>query len=139
MTDEVKKPDPTKPVLSLDTAEQPRATVVIKTDKDREGKMYELAAMEDLSLQMQQKVAARGGEFQKLWDKDELSDGQQKRLEQIADEMTQVVIRDLPDEVFVQLRDWDKVRLIEAFTKAAKLTPDTGLVSAAATESSQES
>lgn len=108
------------PVLDITTIAPTRPTIRIKTKENPDGRLYELAVFDDLSIHDQQFLYSRGAKLEKLIEaKQELDQDQKGELELIVDGMLKLIVLDLPDEVLAQLGGGNKIKIIEAFTTAS--------------------
>lgn len=106
-----------EPILDLDTLAPKRSTVRIRTEKDRDGTLYEMRLPEELGIEEDQRFRSELREFGKLMGKDGLSSAQRKRLVMRVDQLCRKVL-DAPDEVHQSLNDSQRKRLITRFTSA---------------------
>lgn len=97
----------TRPVLTIDNQE------------------YHLKTVDDLSFReaaFVQHASKRISELQALvFDADSYTEELAEEFEDKINRSCQTVLYDVPDEVYAQLRDQQKVRVIEAFSNAAGL------------------
>lgn len=101
----------TRPVLTIDGTE------------------YHLKTVDDLSFReaaFVQHASKRISELQeKVFDAEQYTDELAEEFEDKINRSCQTVLYDVPDEVYAQLRDQQKVQVIEAFSTAAGLTGDS--------------
>lgn len=104
-----KKPDV---LVDLDEGADERPTV------RHEGRIYELAIMDDFSLRKQRKLARWGKEFHTLYDADaELTDEQDDRLDELLETMFAKVFRG-PVKVKKDMKPGRKAQCVLGFTLA---------------------
>lgn len=112
--------DEDAPLLELSTLAPKRPTVNIK-HKDEKGetveRLFELRINDDFGIEMQQRLARDGAEFERLWNTDDLKPAQRKRLKLLLDRMFNQVL-DAPKEVREQLRDGQRAQVVLCFTLA---------------------
>ena len=130
-----------KPVLVLDTLAPDRATVLIKTPEDRRGHHYEIATLDDLSIQDSAEISRLNATLTELAPKvdaalagegDQNADSSDLALfDQTIDRFLKVVIRDISQDVLDRLRLMQKEQLLDAFTEAS---PELARTIRAATE-----
>ena len=106
--------DVDEPLLSITTAVPKRPTV------DIDGKLYELKRGDELGIVESQEFRADGAEFAKLWNKDRLTDGQKKRLNQLLARMFDAVTVKWPKSVADKLSDEAKQDVVVAFTSGPR-------------------
>ncbi len=113
-------------VLDLDTLAPARPTVRIRTKKDRKGKLYELADIEDLSLAKQVSITSLGKEVdimqpkaEAMEESDEYDEEVVEDFESAIDRFLLLVMIDLPSEVLAQLNVMQKLDIMKAFTQAS--------------------
>lgn len=106
-----------EPILDLDTLAPKRSTVRIRTEKDREGALYEMRLPEELGIEEDQRFRSELREFGKLMGEDGLTSAQRKRLVTRVDQLCRKVL-DAPNEVHEALNDSQRKRLITRFTSA---------------------
>lgn len=113
----------TETLLELDAIAPSRPTVAIRSAKFPDGKLYELATADDLSIEDQTELGSRGERLQKLIAK--VAPGEVPPLETareltlLLDHMVPLILRGLEPEVFASLRDMQKIRIVEVFTAAS--------------------
>lgn len=106
------------PILDLSTLAPERQTVRIKSSKHPEGKLYELATPNDLSLEDQQFLYARAGVLDSLMGKRKLSRNQRDELRMVLDKGAAIVLLDAPTEILDELSDLHKQSVILVFLTA---------------------
>lgn len=101
----------TRPVLTIDSQE------------------YHLKLVDDLSFReaaFVQHASKRISELQaKVFDTEQYTDELAEEFEDKINRSCKTVLYDVPDEVYAQLRDQQKVKIIEAFSNAAGLVGDS--------------
>lgn len=117
-----------KPLLDLDTLEPDRPVVKIRTAENRRGKHYEIATLDDLSLQeraqlgqlqrrirsLEPEIAGMLGEDGEIPDDDALV-----QFEAVIDEFLALVIVGLPADLISKLKLPQKEQLMGVFTEAS--------------------
>lgn len=106
------------PILDLSTLAPERPTVRIKTKADPEGKLYEMAVPDDLSLADQQFLYARAGRLDTLMSKAEPTTEERQELTMVVDKAASLILRDVPDQVMDELPNLQKQRAILVFLSA---------------------
>jgi hypothetical protein len=106
-----------EPVLEIDTLARARPTVLIKTEKDREGELYEMRLPEEFGIEEDQKFRSELREFGQLMAKDALTAAEKKRLRARLDHMARKIL-EAPDEVHRALVDRQRQRIVTSFTSA---------------------
>jgi hypothetical protein len=114
-----------KPVLDLDTLAPERPTVKIRTKENRRGKHYEIADLEDLSLQdraelgrLQRTVHDLEPHVERAFNTD-ADDEVIGQFEDVIDRFLALAIRDLPQDVIAALKLGQKEALLQAFIEAS--------------------
>jgi hypothetical protein len=98
-------------LLDLETMEPKRQIVTI--DKQH----YELKTYADFGIADQQWLSQAGREYQRLWDKKQLSNNEKAKLKVLLDKMSDMVL-DAPKEIINKLKDWQRAQVVLAFTVA---------------------
>lgn len=132
-----------RPLLVLDTLAPERQTVLIRTKQDRRGKHYEIATLEDFSLQERAEIARFKQTLDELASnvdaalagESENADEVLALFEQTLDRFLTLVIREVPQRVLDHLRITQKEQLLDAFTQAS---PDLARAIQAAREAMTE-
>ena len=107
------------PVLDISTIAPIRPTVRLRWSEQPDGKLYELAVFDDISIAHQQFLYSRGDRLQQLMEMSPLGDDERDELELIVDGMVGIVLPDLPEKARGELGGMQKVRIVEAFTMAS--------------------
>jgi hypothetical protein len=95
-----------KALLELTTDAPERATIKV------DGKEYQLRAREDLGLKEDAEFRRTMKEFG-----DGGPDTDWPKMARLLDGLVRTAVLDIPDEVLAKLKDVQKVRIVEAFTK----------------------
>lgn len=113
------------PVLDIDTLAPERPTVRIRTRRNRRGKLYEIASLDDLSLadraelgRLQRKVQELEPYVNRAFNTegdDEVID----QFEDVIDRFLALAILGLPGNVIAALRLGQKEDLLQAFIEAS--------------------
>jgi len=103
--------------LSALTVERPKAR--IKTDADPDGTIFELAIPEDFGVVEMARLSRMVTEFDTLYEAESRSKAEDKRLEALQQQITQILIPDAPAEAVKALPFTDKRGLaVQFFVKA---------------------
>jgi hypothetical protein len=108
-----------EPVLELSLLEPVRATVNIKTPENRDGKLYELAEMNDFGLLDQYAIKRDGALFVALWNKPDLNSTEKKKIAALLEDLFDRALRvDPEDDIRSRLTDGQKTAVVLAFQTA---------------------
>lgn len=108
------------PVLDISTLAPERATIRIKSQEYPEGRLYELANAEDLSLSDQQFLYSNGLRLDALVKRrSELDQDEKDELNLIVDRMVALVVPELPESIRDRIGGMDKVKVVEVFITAS--------------------
>lgn len=100
-------------ILDLSTQEPDRP--VIKID----GAEYYLSTAEDLTLKESSYMSWAGEQMQKISSAEEWQETEADKLEGFLDEACRLALHDVPEDVYGKLTDGHKIKIVEAFGKAA--------------------
>jgi hypothetical protein len=107
-----------EPVLELDTLAPKRAVIRIRTEKDREGAVYELLHPDELGIEDEQILRSELREFSQLSGKDgKLTSAEKKRVLARLDELCRKVLF-APEAVRKALPPRAKQKVVTTFTGA---------------------
>lgn len=133
--DTTSRPSNSAPVLDLDTIAPVRPTIRIKTKDYPQGKLYELAVLDDLSLTDQQYLYSHGQEMERLVGLQDPTEEEDQQLHVIVDRLVQICVPSLEEELLQRptqeeldlpkveqpsrLKGMQKVKIVEAFITAS--------------------
>ena len=100
-------------ILTLDTLAERPTVCIDKTD-------YTLKTAEDFGLADLARIQRAQNDLAGLMDRDDLSDAEIDRLAGVLDDLTALVLPDMPVEVRDRLRDGQKLAIIRAFREATE-------------------
>lgn len=110
------------PILDLDLVLPDRPTVLIRSQQHPDGKLYELATGDDLSLEDQAHLGKRGEALEKLIAKNRSEIPTPEiaaKLALLLHDMVPRIVLGIEPEVIDQMGPGAKLRLVEAFTQAS--------------------
>ena len=113
--------DKTAPVLAISTA-------VDRQHVDIDGRAYDLATAEDMTLRDQMWLGRAGKQIKDSMTgspADAITDEQLGEIEDLMNRVVRMALPSLPNEVFARLRDRHKIALAMAFMSAAGLAGET--------------
>lgn len=102
-------------VLTLDTLAERPTVCIDKTD-------YTLKTAEDFGLADLARIQRAQNELTGLMDRSDMTDAEIERLAGMLDDLTALVLPDMPVEVRARLRDGQKLSIIRAFREATETT-----------------
>lgn len=114
------KHDEDEPLLDLSTILK-RPTVKIVSKEHPEGKLYELASHDDFGIIEQHRLKADVDSYDKLWEKEDLTDTERERLKELLDRMFEKVL-DAPKTIKAQIGDHQRAQIVRAFHYAPAVT-----------------
>ena len=100
-------------ILTLDTLAERPVVCIDKTD-------YTLKTAEDFGLLDLARIQRAQNDLAGLMDRDDLTDAEIDRLAGVLDDLTALVLPDMPVEVRDRLRDGQKLAIIRAFREATE-------------------
>lgn len=109
-------------VLTLDTLAERPTVCIDKTD-------YTLKTAEDFGLADLARIQRAQNELAGLVDRDDLTDAEIDRLAGVLDDLTALVLPEMPVEVRDRLRDGQKLAIIRAFREATEVLSQSVLPS----------
>lgn len=108
-----------RPVLEIDALAPERETVSIRSRAYPDGKLYEMATPDDLSLHQQAWFFRRGQTIAALLEGEaELSREEQEQLNEVLDRATAMILPDLPRKIISELSAFARQKLALAFMAA---------------------
>jgi len=100
-------------ILTLDTLAERPVVCIDKTD-------YTLKTAEDFGLADLARIQRMQTDLDGMMDRDDLTDAEIDRLAGVLDDLTAMVLPEMPVEVRDRLRDGQKLAIIRAFRDAAE-------------------
>jgi hypothetical protein len=100
-------------ILTLDTLAERPVVCIDKTD-------YTLKTAEDFGLADLARIQRAQNDLAGLMDRDDLTDAEIDRLTGVLDDLTALVLPEMPVEVRDRLRDGQKLAIIRAFREATE-------------------
>lgn len=105
----------TESVLDINTTPVERPKIRIRTPEDPDGKLYELAHLEELAL-LDQRVALIQAEQLKAANWETVSEGEIEQLDRALERLVSIALPDAPVEVRKQLNTSLQLQVLESFT-----------------------
>jgi hypothetical protein len=109
-------------ILTLDTLAERPVVCIDKTD-------YTLKTAEDFGLADLARIQRAQNDLAGLMDRDDLTDAEIDRLAGVLDDLTALVLPEMPVEVRDRLRDGQKLAIIKAFREATEASQPQALPS----------
>ena len=110
------------PLLDLSALAPVRPHVRIKTPQSPDGELYEMAVPSDLGAVHQQYILSRARIIEELMERNSLSANERQRLKSVISKAARLVlpaefdgVENLPAEVFDQLPDIERQKLVTTF------------------------
>lgn len=112
-------------ILDLSALTPEREQARIRTDADPDGTIYELAAPEDFGAVTLSQLGSIYSQHDELWEKAKRTPAEDKRLEQLLDDLAQRLIPDAPAAAIAALPALTKrVVAVRFFVAAGQATAD---------------
>lgn len=106
-----------EPIMELDTLAAPRKQVLIRTAKDREGKLYEIRSPKEFGIADEATIRAEVREYSELVQKDDRNGSEKKKLEaRLHTLLGKILVA--PPAVRGEVFDRDAQSIITFFTTA---------------------
>jgi hypothetical protein len=113
--DDEKVEESFEPVLSLDTLIPKRPTVSVKTEKDREGTLYEMRVPAEFGVEEEQQLRSEMREFSRLIQADKLTKAERQTLVMRLRELSRRILV-APAEVLDELKDRQRQAVVTHFS-----------------------
>lgn len=111
-----------EPLLDLSLLDPVRPTVNLRSEKNPDGKLYELADMNDFALLEQHSLKSDGDLFLELWRKphQDLTATEKKKMASLLEDLFQraLIVPDPDDDIRSRMKDGHKALVVLTFQNA---------------------